>query len=101
MDGGAKKLRRIGHFEKIGFRLRRNEAIFLADVTLSGSEFHRVGAATEKARVSAFVLTLGTESKPEPDDRSCLGCLAGVILNISRLLEAILFLTGGRGGMRP
>ena len=38
-----------------------------------------VGAATEKARVPAFVLTLGTESKPEPDDRSCLGCLAGYI----------------------
>ena len=34
--------------------------------------------ATEKDRVPAFVLTLGTESKPEPDDRSCLGCLAGV-----------------------
>ena len=32
--------------------------------------------ATEKDRVPAFVLTLGTESKPEPDDRSC--CLAGV-----------------------
>ena len=45
---------------------------------LSGSEFHRVGAATEKARVPAFVITLGTESKSEPDDRSCLGCLAGV-----------------------
>ena len=45
---------------------------------MSGSEFHRVGAATEKARVPAFVLTLGTKSKPEPDDRSCLGCLAGV-----------------------
>ena len=57
MDGGAKKLRRIGNFEKIGFRLRRNEAIFLADFTLSGIEFHRVGAATEKARVPAVRLT--------------------------------------------
>ena len=45
---------------------------------MSGSEFHRVGAATEKARVPAFVLTLGTESKSEPDDRNCQGCLAGV-----------------------
>ena len=26
----------------------------------------------------AFLLTLGTESKTELDDRSCLGCLAGV-----------------------
>ena len=48
------------------------------DLTLTGSEFHKVGAATEKARVPAFVLTLGTESKSEPDDRSCMGCLAGV-----------------------
>ena len=28
MDGSAKKLRRIGNFEKIGYRLRRNEAYF-------------------------------------------------------------------------
>ena len=75
MDGGAKKLRRIGHFKKIGFQMT---AIFLADFTLSDSEFHRVGAANENARVLAFVLTLGIESKPEPYDRSCLGCLAGV-----------------------
>ena len=25
-----------------------------------------------------FVLNLGTERKSEPDERSCLGCLAGV-----------------------
>ena len=49
--------------------------MFLADFTMSGSELHRVGAATEKGRVPAFDLTLGTENKPEPDDRSCLGCL--------------------------
>ena len=55
-----------------------SKALFLGDFTLSGSEFQRVGAATEKARVPAFVLTLSTESKSEPDDRSCLGCLAGV-----------------------
>ena len=34
--------------------------------------------ATEKARVPGFVLTLGTESKSEPDNRNCLSCLAGV-----------------------
>ena len=51
---------------------------FLADFTLSGIEFHKVGAETEKAPVPALVLTMGTESKSEPDDRSCLGCLAGV-----------------------
>ena len=43
-----------------------------------GSEFHRVGAAAEKARVPAFVLTLGIESKLESDDRSCLGYLVGL-----------------------
>ena len=31
-----------------------------------------VGAATEKARVPAFVLTLGTESKPVPESRYML-----------------------------
>ena len=40
------------------------------DLNLTGSEFHGVGAATEKALVPTFVLTLGT--------KSCLGCLAGV-----------------------
>ena len=48
------KLRRIGHFENISFQITANEAIFLADFTLSGSEFHRVGASTEKARVPAL-----------------------------------------------
>ena len=44
-------------------------AIFPTDLTLTGSEFHRVGAATEK---------FGTKSRIELDDRRCLGCLAGV-----------------------
>ena len=67
-------------------RLRIN-VIFPTDVTLTGSEFHRVGAATEKALVPKFVLTLGTKSWLELDDRSCLagvsseckhaGCLDG------------------------
>ena len=48
------------------------------DLTLKGSEFHRVGAATQKALVPTFVLTLGTKSRLELDDRSCLGCLAEV-----------------------
>ena len=43
-----------------------------------GSKFHRVSAATEKALVPTFVLTLRTESGLELDDPSCLGCLAGV-----------------------
>ena len=44
---------------------------------LTGSEFNRVGAATEKAIVPTFVLTLGTKSRLELDDQSCLSCLAG------------------------
>ena len=46
------------------------------DLTLTGSS--RVGAATEKALVPTFVLTLGTKSTLELDDRSCLCCLARV-----------------------
>ena len=40
----------------------------------------RVNAEIEKALpvVPRFVLTLGTKSRLELDDRSCLGCLAGV-----------------------
>ena len=60
------------------FSLRRNVVIFPTYLTLTGSEFHRVGAATEKALVSTFILTLGTKSRLELHDRSCLGCLAGV-----------------------
>ena len=52
--------------------------LYFLDLTLTGSEFHRVGAATEKALVPTFVLTLGTKSRLKLDDRSCLGCLARV-----------------------
>ena len=38
-------------------------------------EFHRVGAASVKALVPTLVLTLGTKSKLELDDRSCLSGL--------------------------
>ena len=44
----------------------------------TGTEFHRVGAATEIALVPTFVLTLGKSIRLELDDRCCLGCLAGV-----------------------
>ena len=33
---------------------------------------------TGKSLVPTFVLTLGRKSRLEFDDRSCLGCLAGV-----------------------
>ena len=44
--------------------------------------------ATEKARVPAFVFTLGTASKFELDHRSCLCCLASV--NIESKYEGSL-----------
>ena len=53
-------------------------------ITLTGSEFHRVSAATEKALVPTFVLTLGTKCRLKLDDRSCLGFLAGVV-NVNML----------------
>ena len=43
----------------------RNVVIFPTDLTLTGSEFHRVGAATEQAVVPTFVLTLRTKSRLE------------------------------------
>ena len=52
--------------------------MFSGDLILSGSIFHRVCAATGKAEVTAFVLTLGTASIVELDDWSCLCCLADV-----------------------
>ena len=52
--------------------------IFPTDLTLTGSEIDRVGAATEKALVPTFSLTLGTKSRLELNDPSCLGCIVGV-----------------------
>ena len=46
-----------------------NVVIFPTDLTLT---------ATEKDLVPTSVLTLGTKSRLELDDRSCLGCLTGV-----------------------
>ena len=36
--------------------------LYFKDLILTGSEFHRVGAAIEKALVPIFVLTLGMKS---------------------------------------
>ena len=52
--------------------------MFSAVLVLYGSVFHRLGAETDAAQIPAFVLTLGTASKFELDDRSCLCCLAGL-----------------------
>ena len=51
--------------------------LYFLDLTLL-CKFHIVGAATEKALVPTFALTLGTKSRLELDDLSCLDCLAGV-----------------------
>ena len=59
MDEEARRIRRIGSIKEIGFRRLRNETILPSDLTLAGSEFHTVGAATEKARVPAFVFNRG------------------------------------------
>ena len=48
MDEEARRLRRIGTIKEIGFRRRRNETVLPSDLTLAGSEFHIVGATTEK-----------------------------------------------------
>ena len=43
------------------------------DLTCSESEFRRVGTATEKALFPAWVLTLETDNKWKPEERSSLG----------------------------
>ena len=50
MDEGARKLRRIGSIRYRFLNVDKNETIFPSIFTLAGSEFHTVGAATEKAR---------------------------------------------------
>jgi len=47
--------------------------VLFDDLTWSESEFQRVGTATEKTRVKEWVLTLGTDNKWTPDERSSLG----------------------------
>ena len=59
MDEEVRRLRRIGSFKEIVFNRRRNEIILPCDLTLAESEFHTTGAATEKARVPAFVFARG------------------------------------------
>jgi len=43
------------------------------DLTCSWSEFLRVRKTTEKARVRAWVSTLGTDNKWKPDEQSSFG----------------------------
>ena len=58
MDEGSRKLRWIGSIKEICFRRRRKETILPFELTLTGSEFHRVGAATEKAWVLSMHLLI-------------------------------------------
>ena len=69
----ARRLR-IGSIKEIGFRRRRNETILPSDLTLAGIKLHTVGAATEKAHVTAFRMYRGLLLV----DRSCQEFLAGV-----------------------
>ena len=78
MDEDVMKLRSIDSIKKIVFRRRRNETTLPSDLTLAGSEVHTVGAATEKARVPAFVFTRGMSRGLLRLERSCLEFLAGV-----------------------
>ena len=58
-----------------------------ADLMFSRGVFHRVGAATEKARVQVFAMKLRTARTFEPDERSCLCCLAGVSIESKYFLD--------------
>ena len=51
--------------------------MFPSNLTMAGSELHKVGAATEKARVPAFVFTC-KEGYYILTDRSCIGFLVRV-----------------------
>ena len=76
MVEGARKLRRIGSFKIYVFRLRRYEIIFHYNLTLTGRKFHTVGAATEKAQITACVFP-----RYVMIDRSGLECVAGVTID--------------------
>ena len=51
----------------MSFQMVAEETILVDDLTCSESEFQRVGTTTEKTRVPAWVLTLGTDKKWKPD----------------------------------
>ena len=59
----------ISESEKVSFQMVNSE-----------SEFQRVGTSTEKGRVPAWVLNLGTDNKWKPDERSFLGLATKKVL---------------------
>ena len=64
----------------------RNETILHFNLTLTGSEFHRVVAAPEKVPVPTFVFTRGMKRGLLLVDRSCLGILARVSIKLDVLV---------------
>ena len=74
LDECIKKLEWIGEIKQMGLQVTAKCKKNSGDLLLSGSVLHRVGTATEKAEVSAFVLTLGRGRKFELDDQNCLCC---------------------------
>ena len=67
LDECAENVGWIDEIEQVGFQ-----------VTTKCNIFCSFNLITEKPRVPAYVLSLGTASKLKLDDRSCLCCLAGV-----------------------
>ena len=59
MDEVARKLSRRDSIKEIGFYSGKKVYFLLIKLTLAGSEFHRVGATTEKAQIAAFIFTQG------------------------------------------
>ena len=55
--------------------------IFPMDLMLTGSEFYRIGATTEKALLPTFVLTPETTSRLERGDRTVWAVRSGGCLD--------------------
>jgi len=63
----------ISKSENMSFQMVTERILLFDDLTCSESEFQRVGTATEKEQVPAWVVTLGTDNKWKPNDWSYLG----------------------------
>ena len=85
LDLSAEELWRISEYRWV-FSYGEMLLYFL-DLTLTGSEFHRVCSATEKALVPMFVLTLGMKgsivivSSHTPVHLACLSDNTNIIIN--------------------
>ena len=72
MDGGAKKLRRIGNFEKIGYRLRRNEAYF----RLQTRQVHHLWRLTRRSAAWPWCFLVSSSQLLFESDNGCGGSSA-------------------------